>query len=219
MACISCLCGRNVFSLLFNVERKFFTLCPFVSLHCFLLLNALSFCFFSLTVILLIVSENPGAVRSDLLPPRAPLPLHAHAHLQPVPHPQQPHTHPAGAGRPVSQQAFLLHLFLLLPSLLLRLLPGFLAQLPALPLQLGQPRLPPLLPSTVPAALLALPRSAAAHFLTTLHHYGGSSDWLRLWGHPGVRGHGVPSHGAPVCPLPLPSTPAPADNGEPAGRQ
>lgn len=206
-----------MFSLLYNTERKFLTLCSFVPLHCFLLLYPLFFSF--LTVILLIVSENPRAIRSDLLSPCTHLPPHTDARLHPVPHPQQSHTHPAGACWPVSQQALLLHLFFLLPSLLFCLLPSFLAQLTAFPLQLSKPWLPPLLPSAVPAALLALPRSATTYFFTTLPYDGGSSDRFGIRGHPGVRGHGVPSDGAPVCPLPLPSPPAHADNGEPASRQ
>lgn len=194
-----------MFSLLFSAERKFLTLCSFVPLHCFLLLHPL---FLSLAVILLFVGENPRAVRSDLLPSHPPLPPDTHARLHPVPQPHQPHTHPAGACGPVTEQALLFHFLLLLPSLLLRLLPSLLAQLPAFPLQLDEPRLPPL-PPTLPAALLAL-------FLTPLPH---SSDQLGLRGHPGVRGHGVPGHGASVCPLPLAPPPASADNGEPTGRQ
>lgn len=168
-------------------------------------------------VILLFVRENPGAIRSDLLPLRPPLPPHAHACLHP--HPQQPHTNPAGARGPVSQQALLLHLFFLLPSLLLRPVPGLLAQLPAIPLQLSEPRLPPLLPPTLPAALLALPRSSAAHSLTSLPRHGGSSDRLGLRSHPGFGGHGVSGHGASVCPLPVASPPASANHGEPTCRQ
>ena len=78
-------------------------------------------------VILLFVSENPRALRGDILPPRTPLPPHAHASLCP-PHPQQPHTRPAGTCGPFTQQALLLLLQLLffLPSLFGHLLPGLL---------------------------------------------------------------------------------------------
>lgn len=127
-------------------------------------------------VILLFVSENPRAIRGDILPPRTPLPPHAYASL--CPHPQQPHTHPAGTCGPFCQQALLLLLQLLffLPSLFRRLLPSLLTQLPTFPLQLCQPCLPSLLPSAVPTALLARPCSLATNSFNPLFHNGGSSD-------------------------------------------
>lgn len=193
-----------MFSLLFNAERKFLTLlfCPLLLLPspASSLSPSLSF-----AVLLPFFSESPGVVRSDLLPSRPPLPPHAHARLHPVPDPQQPHAHPAGARGPVSEQTLLLHVFFLLPSLLLRLLPVVLAQLPVVPLQHGEPRLP---------ALLALPPSPADHPLTSLPHDGESPAQLGLGGHPGVRGHGVSGRGAFPCPLPI-ASPASVDHGEP----
>lgn len=214
MAGCSCLSGKNTFSLLFNAQWKFLTLCSFCSP--LLLPSPAS----SLAVILLFVSENPRAIRSDIPPPCPPLPHHAHAHLHPVPHPQQRHAHPAGASGPVRQQARLfLQLLILFPSLLRRFLPSLLAQLPTFPLQLCEPHLPPLLPSTLAAALVALARSATTHPLTFLPGHGGSSDQLGLRSYPGVRGHGVAGHGASVCPLPFASPLASADHGEPACQQ
>lgn len=165
-----------------------------------------------LTVFLLIISEKPRAVRSDLLPSHPPLPPHAHAGLHPVPQPHQSNTHPAGARRPVTQQAVLLIIFFLLPCLLLRLIPSVFTQFPAVPLQF-EPCLTPMLPPTAPASVFTLPHSPVAHWLTILPHHGDSSDQLRLRGHPGLRGHGFSSHRASVRPLPPLSPPAPADNG------
>lgn len=166
-------------------------------------------------VLLLFVSEDPGAVWRDILPPCTPLPPHAHAGLRP--HPQQPHTHPDGTCGPFCQQAFLLLQFLFfLPSLFRRLLPGLLTQLATFPLQLCGPRLPSPFPSPVPAAVLALPRSLATHFLHPVPDHGGSSDGLGLRGHPELRGDGVSGHGPSLCPLPFASSSPSADNGQPA---
>lgn len=166
-------------------------------------------------VFLLFVSENPGAVWSDILPPCTPLPSHAHAGLRP--HHQQPHTHPGGTSGPFCQQAFLLlQLLFFLPSLFRRFLPGLLAQLPTFPLQLCRPRLPSPLPSAVPAAVLTLPCSLATHSLNSISDHGGSSDWLGLRGHPELRGDGVSGHGPAVRPLPFTSSSPSTNNGQPA---
>lgn len=172
-------------------------------------------------VILLFVREKPRAIQSDILPSSPPLPPHANACLPPVPDAQQPRTHPARARGPVSQQALLLlHLFFLVPTLLSRLLPGLLAQLPAVPLLLCKPCLPPVLTSPpLPAAFVTLPCSLDDDSITPLPHHGGSSDQLGPRSHPGVRGHGVSGHVASVRPLPLVSPPASADNGEPTYQQ
>lgn len=171
-------------------------------------------------VILLFVGENSWALRGDILPPGTPLPPHAHASF--CPHPQQPHTHPAGTCGPVSQQALLLlllQLLFFLPSLFGHLLPSVLTQLPTFPLQLCQPRLPSLLPSAVPAALLALPRSLATNPFHSLSDHGGSSDQLRLRSHPELRGDGVSRYGPSVRPLPFTSSSPPANNGQPVRQQ
>lgn len=202
-----------MFCLLVNAERKFLTLCSFCPP------SLLPIPASSLAVILLSVSEKHGAIQSDILPSCSPLPPHAHASLRPVPSTHQPHAHPAGARGPVSQQALLLLLFFLLPSMLRCLLPSILTHLPAFPLLPREPCLPSMLPSTFPAALLAHQGSATTNSLTSLPCHDGSSDQLRLRGHPGFRGHGVPCHGAPVCPLPHTSSPASADNDEPTCKQ
>lgn len=168
----------------------------------------------SSSVLLHFASENPGAIWSDILPSCTPLPPLPHANLRP--HPQQPHTHPDGTCGPVGQQAvLLLQLLFVLPSLFLRLLPSLITQLPTFPLQLCEPCLPSLLPSAVPAAVLTLPCSLAAHSLNSLPDHGGATDRIRVRGHPELRSDGVSGHGPSVCPLPLASSSPSANNGDP----